>query len=56
VLIGRRYLALSRAKPKAKTHSNRKKLLQRIERNGTTFSHEANRQPHWLLPYPEAEL
>jgi hypothetical protein len=31
-------------------------LPQRIERNDTSFSHEANRQPNWLLLSPEAKL
>jgi hypothetical protein len=31
-------------------------LPKRIARGGMTFSREANRQPKWLLPFPEAEL
>jgi len=45
VLIGRRYLAIRSAKPKAKIRSGQKNLLKRIQRGNTTFSHEANQQP-----------
>src|SRR6267378_5277482 len=51
VLIGRRYLAIRGAKPKAKIRCEEKESAetQGVQRHKTRLSCKANRQPPWLL-------
>jgi len=56
VLIGRRYLAISGAKQKAKIRHGQEKLAESIESWDTKFTSGVNQQPKWQLLSPDAEL